>query len=378
MLQVAIDAGPLHGRRTGIGNAVAWSTAALMRLERADRPRLLPYVTSIRAKLELTESWPERRLPVPAALALRIWARSDRPELDRLLGSPDLVYGTNYVVPPTRCPRLVAVYDCWFLEHPADAHPDVQLAAAVLRRAAANGANVVCSSQATADRARHVLDTDRVYMIHLGLPPAHVAQEVPSAKSAMSAASIPFELDSEPFVLALGTIERRKNLPILITAFARLANDVAGVRLVIAGNDGDDSAAVARAIDALPSGTRARVVVLGSVDELTKRELLQHARVLAYPSLDEGFGFPILEAQLAGTPVVASSVGSIPEIAGHGALLSLPNDSEALAANLHRALTSDDTRRRLITSGTENVQRFSWEANANAHVDLYHRLVGGQ
>jgi glycosyltransferase involved in cell wall biosynthesis len=59
-------------------------------------------------------------------------------------------------------------------------------------------------------------------------------------------------------------------------------------------------------------------------------------------------------------------------------LLSLPNDSEALAANLHRALTSDDTRRRLITSGTENVQRFSWEANANAHVDLYHRLVGGQ
>jgi glycosyltransferase involved in cell wall biosynthesis len=290
--------------------------------------------------------------------------------MDRLLGSPDLVYGTNYVVPPTRCPQLVAVYDCWFLEHPQEAHPDVRLAAAVLHRAVANGADVVCSSQATADRVRHFLGTDRIHTIHLGPPPAHVDEPTDRPDPRAS-----FELRSKPYILALGTIERRKNVPALVVAFGRLANELPDVRLVIAGRNGDDSAAVKQAIDALPRATQARVTILGSVDERDKRELLTEARVLAYPSLDEGFGFPILEAQLAQTPVVATSAGSIPEVAGRGALLSSPDDRDALTVNLHRALTDDETRRRIVACGTENVGRFSWEANANATVDLIHHIV---
>ena len=110
MLRVAIDVGPTHGRRTGIGNAVAWTVDAL-----ADRDglELRRYVTSARAHVRS----PEQRLPMPAAVALRLWAHRSAP-LDRWLGDPDLVHGTNYVVPPTRCPRVVSVYDCWFLDHP--------------------------------------------------------------------------------------------------------------------------------------------------------------------------------------------------------------------------------------------------------------------
>ena len=102
MLSVAIDAGPLHGPRTGIGNAVAWTFDALR--EQPDGVELRPYVTSMRACVEA----PERRLPIPAAVAHRIWQRTTAWKMDRWLGHPDVVHGTNYVVPPARASRLVS------------------------------------------------------------------------------------------------------------------------------------------------------------------------------------------------------------------------------------------------------------------------------
>ena len=97
------------------------------------------------------------------------------------------------------------------------------------------------------------------------------------------------------------------------------------------------------------------------------------ARALAYPSLDEGFGFPILEAQQLGTPVVASTAGSIPEIAGAAALLSTPLDAEALAANLYWVVNSDDMHAKLVRRGQANLRRFAWSRTADRLIDLYHR-----
>ncbi len=361
MVQVAIDAGPLHGPRTGIGNAVAWTIDAL---ETSADVQLLPYVLSTRAKLTGTQ----RRLPLPAAFAHRWWSRSSTPRMDRWLGHPDIVHGTNYVVPPARAKRLVSVYDCWFLQHPDDANPDVRRAGDLLRRAVSEGASVVTSSQATTDLALELLDTDRVTTIHLGPPPT---TEPPSRRPSGLGA----ELVDDPFVLALGTVERRKNLPMLIAAFQRLGDEHPTVRLVIAGRPGDDETALTAAIDRLPTSTRTRVSRLESVGEPQKSWLLHNADVLAYPSLDEGFGFPLLEAQLAGTAVVASSAGSIPEVAGSAALLSLPGDADALAVNLFGVVTSDQRRTKLVDAGRKNVQRFSWSSTAAALSDLYRNLA---
>jgi glycosyltransferase involved in cell wall biosynthesis len=359
MLRVAIDVGPTHGRRTGIGNAVAWTVEAL-----ADRDdlELRRYVTSARARVRS----PERRLPVPAAVALRLWRHRSVP-MDRWLGRPDLVHGTNYVVPPTRCPRVVSVYDCWFLEHPEDAEPDVLRAAAVLRRSVADGAHVVTSSDATTRRVRELLHTERVRTVLLGPPPAEVEPPVTDAPSGLP------QLDQ--FILALGTIERRKNLPTLVDAFGRLAREHASVRLVIAGAAGNDVAAVDRAIDRLSPEIAERVVRTGIVDNATKRWLLTHARALAYPSLDEGFGFPILEAQQLGTPVVASTAGSIPQIAGAAALLSPARDVEALAANLYWIVDNDEMHAKLVRRGHANVQRFSWTSTAAQYRAMYEDIV---
>jgi glycosyltransferase involved in cell wall biosynthesis len=360
MIDVAIDVGPLNGHRTGVGQAVAGSLEALAG---HDDIRLLPYVTSTRARV----APPTRRLPVPAAVALRWWARSNTPPVDRWLGRPQVVHGTNYTVPPTRSPRLVSVYDCWFLEHPDEATGDVRLAAGVLRRAAADGVHVVASSRATANRVRELLDTDRVTVVPLGPPPlATPGDEVPPG-------TVP--PGDVPFVLALGTLERRKNVPTLVAAFERLANAHGTVHLVIAGGTGDDAAAVRRAVSRLPEPVADRVHLLGPVPEATKSWLLHHATVLAYPSLDEGFGFPILEAQLAGTPVVAAAVGSIPEVGGPAVLLGPPRDVDALAANLHWVVTDGDMRDRLVARGRRNLQRYSWTRTGAALADLYRLLA---
>ena len=363
MLNVGIDAGPLHGHRTGVGNAVAWTIEALTdpAADLADI-NLLPYVTSMRARVDKYE----RRLPIPAALAMRLWAHRS-PRFDRLLGSPDIVHGTNYVVPPTACPRLISVYDCWFLEHRDEALPDVRRAGDVLRHAVADGAHVVTSSESTAARVRQLLSTDRVRSIHLG-PPPHIDAE------STRPPSLP-DFGDDPFILALGTLERRKNLPTLVAAFGRLAREHPNSRLIIAGAIGDDLKPISQAIAMLDASTAQRVTRLGQVDTATKSWLLRNARALAYPSLDEGFGFPILEAQQVGTPVVASTAGSIPEVAGTGALLSAPHDSEALAANLHWVLTSDEMHAKLVQRGHTNLGRFSWANTADELAATYRKLV---
>jgi len=353
---VAFDVGPLHGSISGVGVAAEGMRDAL-----ADRRdvRLQPYVLSARARLQPGV----RRLPAPAAAAHRLWARVPIPRLDRWMRPAEVIHGTNYVVPPSRLPRLVSVYDCWFLRHPDEVAPDVRRAGEVLRRAVAGGAHVHASSEATAAQVRALLGTDRVHVVPLGPPPA-------GRRMTVSA-------HGPPFVLALGTTERRNKLSALVAAFGRLSPAVGDVELVIAGADGDDRAAIEAAVDTLPAARRQRVRLLGRVDEPAKAELLATAAVLAYPSLDEGFGFPLLEAMAAGAPIVAGRAGSIPEVAGDAALLVQPSDVDALAEAVELVLTDEGTRADLIRAGEAQLTRFSWQTTADRLAALYHALAAG-
>ena len=161
---------------------------------------------------------------------------------------------------------------------------------------------------------------------------------------------------------------------LLVFGIIGLAGNVAAL-LVLAGGPGDDSAAVATAIDALAPAARARVIVPGFVNTATKHWLLRRAAVLAYPSLYEGFGFPVLEANSAGTPVVASRVGSLPEVAGEAARLVDERTPEAFAAALTTVLSDTAARDALITAGARNLRRFDWQRAADGLVDLYRRAI---
>jgi glycosyltransferase involved in cell wall biosynthesis len=206
-----------------------------------------------------------------------------------------------------------------------------------------------------------------VRTVHLGpLEPAPVAATAP----------IP-ELSGRPYVLAIGTIERRKNLPTLVRAFGMVAAAQPHLRLVLAGGSGDDIDAVRAAIDALPADAARRVVLTGRVDDGVRGWLLHHAAALAYPSLDEGFGFPLLDAMRAGVPVVASTAGSIPEVAGDAALLCAADDTEGLADALHRVLTEPGTAATLVAAGNARWPQFSWQRCAAELADLYRRVAAG-
>lgn len=359
-LTVAVDTGSLHGHRTGVAVATAGLIDALGR--RGDI-ELQPYLLSFRAR----PTPPQRRLPLPAGLAMHAWSATGRPRVDRWLGDSDVLHGTNYVAPPSRRPTVISVYDCWFLAHPDAASPSVRRAAHVLRRAVRRGARIHVSSHATADAARDLLDTDRISVVHLGPPPAVEHTERPATPT-----------DEPPFLLALGTTERRKNLPTLVRAFGALADRHAELELVIAGAPGDDHAAIEAAISRLPAHHRRRVHTPGPVDAATKHRLLAHALALVYPSLDEGFGFPVLEAQATGTPVVATAVGSIPEVAGDGAELVRPGSDEALSVGIRRVVDDDERRAQLVTLGRRNLDRFSWDRCADEIVEVYRRAIEEQ
>jgi len=361
-IRVAIDVGPLYGHRTGVGVAAAGLVDALT--GRVD-VTLDPYVVSFRS----TPKAGHRRLPVPGIIASHLWARAQWPRFDHWANGAQIIHGTNYVVPPTRLPAVVSVYDCWFLRHPELASPVVRRAGERLRRAVASGAFVHASSDDTAGHVRSMFDTDRVVTIPLGLPPA------PPPLASLPTPPAADVLRGDPFVLAIGTEERRKALPMLVEAFASIGGEHRQLRLVLAGVPGDDSTAVDQALQRLDPDIRDRVLRVGAVDEATKHWLLRRASVLAYPSLDEGFGFPILEAQLAATPVVASDVGSVAEIGGDGVLLVSGRDPAGFATALSRAIDDGGLRLGLIEAGHRNVRRFDWRDTAAQLVSLYQRLV---
>jgi len=366
---VALDGSPLLGPMTGVGVAVEQMAAALSK--RSDVV-IREYALSMRGRLRPGMV----RLPLPAAVAQQLWSRFDHPRLDGRLCrgdvAPDVLHGTNYAVGPSRLPRVVTVYDCWFLRNPQQATPVVHRVGKVLRRAVAAGAVVHASSRATADSVRELLGAERVETIPLAaLPlPARPADGVEGNASAPIA-----ELDGVPFILALGTLEKRKNLATLVTAFGLMAAGNDGLRLVLAGSVGDDRQAIDAALDALSPSLRVRVMRTDRVDADVKHWLLSNAEVLAYPSLDEGFGFPLLEAMQYRVPVVASTRGSIPEVAGDAALLVDPLDAPALAAALDVAVTSSAVREQLIANGTARVESFSWDSTGEQLAALYHRLA---
>lgn len=366
MITVAIDTSPLFGHRTGVGRAVEGIVDSLHR--HREEIEVLPYVVSLRARIPTGT----RRLPYPAASAIAAWGHWNHPRPDRHLRPAEIVHGTNYIVPPSRNPRVVSVYDCWALRHPEHVAPAVTTAMGVLKRNISSGAVVHVPSQATRDAVVELFPRAHVHLAPLGAP----RQPISNAETTtlQSSRTLPDGV-REPYVLCVGTVEFRKNVPRLIDAFARSDLGLDNVGLVIAGAPGDDEEQVRSTIDSLDPATRNRIIRLGPVDPHTLDEVYRCARIVAYPSLDEGFGFPILEAMAYRVPVIAANRGSIPEIAGPAARLVDPLDVDDMANALEACVRDEVLRQRLIDDGITRCSAFRWETTARSLIDLYTDLM---
>ena len=183
----------------------------------------------------------------------------------------------------------------------------------------------------------------------------------------------PHPAPGSPYVLALGSADRRKDLTTLVAAFDALASEHRDLRLVHAGPDGDASDDLAGAIDRSPH--RDRIERLGWVDDGARAALIEQAAAVAYPSLYEGFGLVPLEAMSAGRPVVTTRAPAIPEAAGDAAVYVDAGDADALAGSLQQVLTDRELAADLGARGRARAAGYTWERTADGLVELYRRAT---
>jgi glycosyltransferase involved in cell wall biosynthesis len=276
----------------------------------------------------------------------------------------DLLH-VQYVPPPfTSVPVATLVADLSFIDRPDLLARSSRVRLRLTTRlAAARSAAILVPSSFTRDRLLACYDVDpaRVHVTPEGVSPRWSGPE--------SGADLPADLPAR-FVLAIGALHPRKNLPRVIQAVAQARSDGAGeLSLVLVGPDGPGAQEVQRTIDSL--GAQAWVRQLGFVGDRSVAALYSRAVAVVHASLYEGFGLPVLEAMAAGAAVVASNTTSMPEVAGDAALLVDPTDVAAIAQAIGRIATDPALRERLVATGRQRAAVFTWERCALATVAAY-------
>jgi glycosyltransferase involved in cell wall biosynthesis len=282
-----------------------------------------------------------------------------------------VLHATSFVAPPSRLPTLVTIHDCAFALYPETVTPAMRAFEPILRRAVRRGARLHCSTRAVAGEVEDLfgpglLSAGRIAVIPFGVPDLGSGGSLPVGLAA--------RLGGRPYVLALARVEPRKNLPRLVHAFGAIAARHPELHLVLAGPGGGDGPVVDAAVSSLEPPVRSRVVSVGPIPDAFRRPLLEGAALLAYPSLYEGFGFPMLEAMAVGVPVVTSATGGLREVAGGAAALADPSDVDSIAAEVERLLTDEERRRSLVAMGKRRVRSFSWSRTAEGLAGVYREL----
>jgi glycosyltransferase involved in cell wall biosynthesis len=384
-LRIAIDArSALSAERTGIGH---YARELILRLPEIDPDTT--YVAWYPNARRLLRPWRwgrrffprhpnliERWSPIPARVFGRLSARYDRPPLDRLLRF-DVLLAPNFVPPPTRTSRVViTVHDLAFRRLPGTAPLATRRWLTRLAGAVARAAEIIVPSAATeADLLDlYAVEPERVTVIHHGID--HDTFRPVGARE-IERVRRHYGIEG-PYLLFVGGLEPRKNLPALLRAYATLPN---GIRpsLVLAGAsvpwNPEGRVELNQALLRLSPDVRGGVALTGYVADPDRAALYTGAAALVFPSLYEGFGFPVLEAMACGTPVVTSSVSSLPEVAGPDAVLVDPTDVESIAHGLRQALEDGDLVRRLRAAGPVRASRFTWDQAARATARVLHRAA---
>jgi glycosyltransferase involved in cell wall biosynthesis len=274
---------------------------------------------------------------------------------------PDLFFTPAHVIPFSyRGPSVATVHDLGFRYFP-QAHTRRQVA--YLRWSTGHNARrsrrVVVDSRATRDDLVRFYDTDpnKIDVIYPGIDP-----ELAPERDPQKLADTQHRLGIHPpYILYIGTLQPRKNLTRLIDAFA--ASQLPH-QLVIAGKAGWLARSILDTAFNYQSLATNNILLPGFVADDDKAALISGAEALLYPSLHEGFGFPVLEGQVCGTPVMCADTSSLPEIAGDGALLVDPLDTDGMTAAIRRIVGDQALRQRLRQAGLDNVKRFTWEQTA--------------
>jgi glycosyltransferase involved in cell wall biosynthesis len=318
----------------------------------------------------------EKAIPFPA----RVWQR-----LSNRLGVPRVEWTTrfdaflapNYIPPATKTKGLViTVHDLAFKILPETAPHANRYWHEYFGRALNHAAEIITVSEATRHDLCDIYEIDpgRVTAVHSG-----VDFDIYKPASEEDIATTRRDLGIEgPYFLFVGGLEPRKNLRMLLRAFDRLDSEIRPT-LVLAGAPvhwiPGGPEIMSSALRSLPEEVQRKVILPGYVTNKQKVALYTGAEALVYPSVYEGFGFPVLEAMACGTPVLTSDTSSLPEVAGDAAILVDPYETSSIMEGMQHLLTDEPLRARLREAGLQRAKQFSWEETARQTAKVLHRAA---
>lgn len=369
VMNIGVDVRLLSRQLTGIGyyslemcQALAKHSDVSLHLYSPDLIRVdLPNALNIRIKTNrwknpfLRHYWSLRSLPT--------WIKSD---------DVDVFWGPAHRLPmrlPHHIARVVTIHDLTWKCAPESMRTTTRLLDQYYMPKALSVADaVVADSQATADTLMQVcqLPPEKITVIGLGV----------RIKSAKNSEPLSFAPLKKPFFLFVGTLEPRKNLARLLQAYARLSDACKNkASLIIAGGKGwgDVETDIKNTIQQL--NLQAYVHCLGYVNEATLEALYENCLFLAMPSLYEGFGLPIVEANSHGKPVLTSKTSSMPEVAGKAGYFVDPFSIESIQQALENLIVNEPLRSQLALHAKENAKRFEWETSATKLMQVFKKAI---
>jgi len=345
----------------GSGSAV-YTENLVKNLLKDKRNEYVLFFSSLRQSAP--KDFKSKNFKLPPLFWEQLWNRFHILPIEKLIGEVDVFHTSDWLEPPSRCPKVTTIHDLIIYKYPETFQPrgGHDIVGNLKRKLAwvkKESALIISVSESTKQDIVEILKipAKKIRVIH------EACNSEFTEKSAEDTEKIKKKYGIKgDYLLAVGTLEPRKNLKRVIEAFKIL--DIRNLELVIAGKFGwGDQSAI--------SNQQSAIRLLGYVSDEDLPILYSGAQVFVYPSLYEGFGLPILEAMACGCPVVTSNVSSMPEIAGQAAVLVNPEKVEDIARGIQEALKN---REELIKKGKVRAQEFSWEKTARETLKAYQEV----
>lgn len=364
-MNIAIDISQIAYEGTGVGRFVEGLTRSILTFDTENkwtflysslRQHLDPEIRNLIAAKK--QAIREYKLP-PTALAF-IWNTVHRMKAEKLVGRQDWLITSDWTEPPSRLPKATIIHDLAFIRYPETVHPKIrQTQAERIAWVKKESRVIFADSQATKQDIIELLTIpeNRITVNYPGVRAATVSE------SDIQAAKQKFGL-AKPFILTVGKIEPRKNLGRLLEAFRNIRND--DIDLVVVGQQGWDTET------SREQSAAKNIKFLGFISETDLASLYRSCLFFVYPSLYEGFGYPVVEAMQSGAAVATSSTSSLKELGADAALLFNPKDTAAIRDALVLLVKDEKIRENYAKKGIMKSREFTWERYYNTMLSALH------
>jgi len=356
-MKIGIDVSQMCYEGTGVARYVHDLSQALLQVGQGQHEiiffagalRQRAFFTRLMAELPWsTATW--KIVPFPPKIARIVFGLLPI-KIESFTGYLDIFHASDWSQPNTLAPSVTTVHDLVFKKYPDTVDPLIRRSQEQrLKKVVSQGIHLIADSKSTKDDLMEIyhLPTTRIDVVYPGIDPSYSPQSSKEIERVKTKYKLP-----DQYLLAVGTQEPRKNL-------TRLKEAVSGLDLplVLVGK----------------YGWGEKTQTLGYVPDSDLPALYSGASVFVYPSLYEGFGFPVLEAMACGTPVVTSNVSSLPEVVGQAGVLVDPLDTASITAGIKQALSSRD---KLSTLGLIQAKQFTWGKTAKQVMEVYEKITSG-